>query len=92
MHQLSSLKAAAQEFMDQVLTQLRDKAAAGGGGSGPGELDTKQLRAKIEHAIEVCTRSFRPECSCWLARSLQAWLLTAAASYTHSRPHYTLTH
>jgi hypothetical protein len=39
--------------MDSVLQQLREKAAAGGGGGGPGKIDTKQLRAKIEHAIKV---------------------------------------
>jgi hypothetical protein len=63
--QLSSLKSAAQEFMDAVLTQLRERVAAergaaGGSGSGSGSsadggsgIDARQLRAKIEHAIEA---------------------------------------
>ncbi|GBF91390.1 ATPase [Raphidocelis subcapitata] len=52
--QLTSLKAAAQEYMDSVLGQLREKAAGGGGGGGaPGQVDTRQLRTKIEHAITV---------------------------------------
>lgn len=39
--------------MDAVLKQQREKAAAGGSGGGPSEIDTKQLRRKIEHAIKV---------------------------------------
>ena len=55
--QLASLKAAAQDFLDSVLAQLRERAAGGGGGGGPGALgDTAALRAKIEHAIEASAR------------------------------------
>ncbi|KAI8473934.1 MAG: AAA domain-containing protein [Monoraphidium minutum] len=39
--------------MDVVLGQLKERAAGGGGSGGPAEIDTRQLRDKIERAIDI---------------------------------------